>query len=109
MDAAAGGGFAYAGLIGSAVDLDIAGVGIHITAAIEARLQPFQPEDACRDFGVGKLRLRDMANDFASFENCSGLYPSADFLGDAVESQRRLIGAFDLPDAKARGGTGEYF
>ena len=96
-------------LVAGAVDVNIAVVRIHIAAVIETRLQPFQPQDARGDFGVGKFRLRRVADGFARFENGPRRFAAADFFRDAMQAQRRAVGAFDLPDAKARGGTAEMF
>ena len=96
-------------LVRRAVDVNVARVRIHVAATVESRLQPFQPHNARGDFGVRKFRLRHVADDFARFENRSRRFTRADFFRDAMQSQRRAIRAFRLPDAKARRGTGTWF
>src|SRR6185437_16747185 len=107
VNAPAGTRFAYRGLVGGAVDVNIALVRIHIAAAIDAGFQAFEPQDARGDFGIGEFRLRDVADDFARLENSSGRFARANFFSNAMQSQWRAIRAFLLPDAKARGGAGE--
>lgn len=54
MDAAVGIGTAQGGFVASAVNVDVTPEGIHVTAAIEARLQSLQPEDAVGDGRPGQ-------------------------------------------------------
>jgi hypothetical protein len=84
-------------------------VRIHVAAAIEAGFETFQPQDARGDFGVRKFRLRRVADDLARFENRSRWRARADFLRDTVQSERRAIRAFLLPDAEPRSGAGKFF
>ena len=88
-----------------AVDVNVARVRIHVAAAIEAGFETFQPQDARGDFCVRKFRLRRVADDFARFENRSRRFARADFFRNAMQSERRAIRAFRLPDAKTRSGA----
>lgn len=109
MDATAGRWLADARLVRRAVNVNVASARIHIATAVEARFETFQPENAAGDFGVRKFRLRGVADGFARFENRSRRCASADFFRDSMQSQRRAIRAFRLPDAETRGGAGKFF
>ena len=50
-----------------------------------------------------------MADDLARFENRSRRFARADFFRDAMQSERRAVRAFRLPDAETRSGAGEFF
>ena len=65
MNAALRSRFADGFLIAGAVDVNVARVRIHVRALIKTRLQTFEPQDARGDFGVGKFRLRRVADDDA--------------------------------------------
>lgn len=90
MNAAAGCGFADAQLVGSTVDVDVAGVRIHVTTTVEARFQSFQPENARGDFSV-RQAFPGVADGPAAFENRSGRPAAADFFHNAMQSERRAI------------------
>ena len=113
MDATVRRGPADGFLICRAVDVNVARVRIHVDAAVEtfvqAGLETFQPQDARGDFGVRKFRLRRVADDPARFENRSRRFARADFFRDAMQSERRAIRAFRLPDAETRSGAGKFF
>src|SRR5471032_801044 len=100
-------------LVRRAVDVNVTRVRIHVDAAIEsfvqARFETFEPQDARGDLGVRKFRLRRVADDLARFENRSRPLARADFFRDAMQSERRAIRAFRLPDAETRSGAGEFF
>src|SRR5271154_5749424 len=104
MNAAVRRGLADGFLVRRAVDVNVARVRIHVDLAVESLVQAgfetFEPQDARGDFGVGKFRLRCMADDFARSENCSRRFARADFFCDAMQSERRAVRAFRLPDAE---------
>src|SRR5437867_11576808 len=52
MDAAVRGGTAQSGFVAIAMDVDIAIEGVHIPAAVRARLQAFQPKDAMHNRSI---------------------------------------------------------
>src|SRR5271156_179617 len=109
MDAAVRSRFADGFLVRRAVDVDVARVRIHVAAAIEAGFETFEPQDARGDLGVRKFRPRRMADDLARFENRSRRFARADFFRDAMQSERRALRAFHLPDAETRSGAGKFF
>lgn len=113
MNAAAGSWFADGILVCRAVDVNVARVRIHVDAAIESFVQAgfetFEPQDARGDFGVRQFRLRRVANGFARFENRSSPFARADFFCDAMQSERRALRTFRLPDAETRSGAGDFF
>ena len=113
MDAAVRRGLADGFLVRRAVDVNVARVRIHVDTAIksfvQAGFETFEPQDARGDFGVRKFRLRHVADDFARFENRSRRLARADFFCDAMQSERRAIRAFRLPDAETRSGAGKFF
>ena len=96
-------------LIGRAVNIDISIVRIDITAAIEARLKPVQPQDAGRDLGVGKPGLRGVADDFAAFEDRARRFVRPDLFRNPVQAQWGAPGIHHLPDPILRSGTGKQF
>ena len=66
---------------------------------VEARLQTFQPQNARGDLGVGKFRLRCIADDLARLKRRACRFASPIF--SAIQrAQRRAVRAFDLPDAE---------
>ena len=109
MDAAVRRGLADGFLIRRAVDVNVARVRIHVAAAIEAGFETFQPQDARGDLGVRQFRLRRVADDPARFENRSRHDARADFFRDAMQSKRRAVRAFRLPDAETGSGAGKFF
>ena len=108
MNAAARRGFADARLVRRAVDVNVTRVRVHAAAAIEAGFESFQPQDARGDFGVRKFRLRCVADGLARLENRSRRRFRADFFRDAMQSERRAIRAFRLPDAETRRGAAHF-
>ena len=100
MDATVRRGPADGFLVRRAVNINVARARIHAAAAIEAGFESVQPQDARGDFGVREFRLRHLADDLARFENCSCRLARADFFRDAMQSERRAIRAFRLPDAE---------
>src|SRR5271154_585693 len=113
MNAAVRRGLANGFLVRRAVDVNVACARIHVDVAIESLVQAgfetFEPQDARGDLGVRKFRLRRVADDLARFENRSRHDARADFFRDAMQSERRAIRTFRLPDAEARSGTGKFF
>ena len=113
MDAAVRRGLADGFLVRRAVDVNVASVRIHVDVAVETLVQAgfkaFEPQDARGDLGVRKFRLRRVADDLARFENRSRRFARADFFRDAMQSERRAIRAFRLPDAETRSGSGKHF
>lgn len=94
------GRFADARLIRRAVDVNVTGVGIHVAAAVEAGFETFQPQNTRGDFGV-RHSPPGIANRPATLENCSDRPAAADFFHDAMQSERRALRAFRLPDAES--------
>ena len=76
-------------LIRRAVNVNVAVVRIHFAAAIEARFETFEPQNARGDFAVRKFRLRRVTDDFARLENRSRRFARADFFRDAMQPKRR--------------------
>ena len=113
MDAAVRRGLADGFLVRRTVDVNVARVRIHIDPAIESFVQAgfetFEPQDARGDLGVREFRLQRVADDFARFENRSRRFARADFFRDVMQSERRAVRAFRLPDAKTRSGAGNFF
>jgi len=84
VNTAVGSRFAGARLVRNSVDVNVTRVRIHIAALIQAWLKPFQPENARGDFGVGKLRLRRVADGFTRFEDSTRGRARTDLFGDAM-------------------------
>jgi hypothetical protein len=61
-------------------------VRIDVTAAIEARLESVQPQDAGCDFGVGKPGLPGVTDDFPAFEDRSRRLVHPDLFGNPVQA-----------------------
>src|SRR6185369_17793238 len=101
MNASARRRFPDACLVGGAVDINVTLMRIHLAALVETRFNPLQPQDAGGDFCVGEFGLRGMADDLAGFENRSRPFPCPDFFSNAMQSERRTIRTFGLPDAEA--------
>ena len=108
MDAAVRRGLADGFLVRRSVDVDVARVRIHIAAPIKAGFETFEPQDARGDLGVRKFRLRRVADGPARFEDRSRRFARADFFRDAMQSERRAVRAFRLPDAETRSGAGKF-
>lgn len=100
--------FSDGGLIACSVNINIACVRIYITAAIEARLKAFQPHYTRRNPGI-RQPFPCVANWLSLFEGCAAWPAAADLFCNAMQSQRRAIGAFRLPNAKARSRAAELF
>jgi len=109
MNAAVRCGLADRFLVRRAMDVNVARMRIHAAAAIETGFETFEPQDARGDFGVRKFRLRRVADDLARFENRSRPLARSDFFRDVMQSERRAVRAFRLPDAITRSGTGNFF
>ena len=81
---------------------------IHIAATVEAGFEPFQPENA-----RGDLRLRHplpgVTDGLPPLENRPRRPAAANFFHHPMQAQRRAVRAFELADAKTRGGAAECF
>ena len=108
MDAAVGGGATEAGLVSEAVDVDVAGEGVHVAAAVEAGVEAVEPQDARGD-GLQRQAVAQVADGLAGFEDGARLRTRAVLLRDTMQAQRCAVRGSDLADAELRGGADELF
>ena len=101
MDATMRGGTAQCRFIRESMDVNVAGVGIHVAAAIEARLQTFQPQDAMGD-GQTRCALPSQADGFAVAKHGADGMARANLFGDAMQAQRSHVRISELAGAKSR-------
>src|SRR6202012_698586 len=87
-------------LVASSVDINITVVRIHLATLIKTGFHSLQPQNAGGDFGIFHAQRRDMSDDFACFKDSSSRLTSANLFSDTMQSQRRAIGIFYLPDAE---------
>lgn len=106
VDAAVGGGASETGFVGETVDVDVATEGVHVSAAVEAGFETFEPEDPVGDGGVGAPAPGE-AYGLAGLEDRTDGPTGADLGGDAVQSEWGAIGVLDLADSEFRGGGAE--
>ena len=104
MDAAAGSRAAQRRFVARAVNVNVTRMRIHVAATVEAGFQPFQPEDARGDDGVGKP-FPGEANRLAVFEHRADGPSTADFFRDPMQAERGAIRSFGLADPEARTGA----
>ena len=88
-----------AGRNAEAVDVNVAGEGVHVAAAVEAGVEAVEPHDTRGD-GLHGEAVVEMADGFAGFEDGAGWRAVAMLLGDAVQPERRAVRASDLADTK---------
>ena len=100
MDATARRGFANRRLVADAVEVNVAGMRIHVAATVEAGFESFQPQDAGGDFGF-RHPLPGVADWLAALENRPYRPAASNFFHDPMQSQRRTVRTGDLADAKA--------
>lgn len=108
MDTTMRSGTAQRRLVAGAVNVNVAGVRIDLAAAIETRLQTFEPKNARGD-GSQREALPGVAGKCALFEIRSNRPTAADFFRDAMESARRHVRAGNFADAKFGSGATQFF
>ena len=108
MDATVRRGTANRRLVAGAVNVNVARMGIHVAATVEAGFESFQPENARGDFRV-RHPPPGIADWLTALENRSHRPAAADFFHDAMQSERRAVRAGNLADAKTGSGTAEFF
>ena len=108
MNAAVGRGTAKARFVARAVNVNIAFVGIDISATIESRLQTFQPENPVCDRRKG-LPIPGVASEVATFENRSDRPAAAGFFRDAMKSAWRHVRAGNFANSETRSGAAICF
>jgi len=95
------------------VDIDVAGVAIHISALIHPSFQTVEPENAGRDqiglsFAVGQL-VEMLTDRDATFEDHARGLTGADAIRDFVQSAWGAERAFDIGRRAARRGDDVAF
>ena len=78
-------------LVGGAVNVDVALMGIHVSALIPAGFESFQPQNAGRDFCVCEAGLGSMAHVLARPKYGSGGKAGANFFANSMQSERRAV------------------
>jgi len=104
MNAAVRTGASERSLVTESMDVNEAVEGVAVAAAIESRLQPFEPKDAMDDRSVW-FALPGQSDRFAAAKDCADHVTSTNLLCHAMEAKRCLLGILHLADAI--GGTGD--
>ena len=99
MNAADCSRLANARLVGGTMNVNITGVRVHVSTAIETGFESFEPQNARGDFGVWHS-LPGIANWPATFKNRSRRPAAANLFHNSMQSQWRAIQALRLPDAE---------
>src|SRR4051794_2555519 len=99
MNAAARGRASECRLVAGAVDVNVARQCIDVSATIELRLQPFQPENAMSDRRL-TLSAPGVTNHFAALEHRTHGPAAAHFSCDAMQTKRRAIRIHFLANAE---------
>ena len=84
------------------MDINVTGLGIYIIAAIESRLQAFEPKNAMHNGCLGFV-FPDQSNRLPVFESGALRMASANFLRHAVKPKRSLVRMGGLAKTVARG------
>ena len=95
-------------LVARAMNINVPRVRIHLAAAVEPGLKAFQPENARGDLGL-RHPLPGVTDGLPPLENRPRRPAAANFFHHPMQAQRRAVRAFELADAKTRGGTAESF
>lgn len=72
------------------MNVNVTSMGVHVTSAIEAWFETFQPKDTMNDRGI-RMTAPGQSNHFAAPEHGSQRLTSTYFFRDAVQTQRCLV------------------